>query len=72
MMYVGSRHDEIAAMLSPGEEPQPQRLLPGLSVRGSTQGRGEANSGGSSLSRRAIQSPEQRLPRPRPDLSDAI
>ncbi len=71
-MYEGSRHAEIAAMLSPGEEPQPQRLLPGLSVRGSTQGRGEANSGGSSLSRRPVTSPEQRRPEPRPTLSDAI
>ncbi len=70
-MYEGSRHQEIAAMLSPGEEPQPQRLLPGLSVRGSDIGRGGSEPLRTSA-RGVIAEPEQPASRPRPNLSDAV
>jgi hypothetical protein len=70
-MYVGCRHDEIAS-LSRGCLPEPQRQSPRLSLDGSPNGRGSANLGGSSPSRRPVMSPEQRLPEPRPTVSSGV
>ncbi len=71
-MYVGSRHAEIAAMLAGPGETSPQGLPGAPSLPAHTLGRGEANSGGSSLSRRPATPSEQRRPEPRPNLSDAV